>query len=674
MDKMDLDAITQCARYARAVMQEQFDRKFAFSVIIAANECRIFYWNVVGAHVTEAINIHRDARTFLQVMGRFATMTPAELGYDTHFSNAGRVLSFQKNFKTHLTIHPSTPRTGLTLPPENPTPECPVTSAPSPLVLEITSTVFEARGLLFDRATRVWEGVAFNDNGTLWDLRHQTNRPNEGSFHKFSETIPAVPRLVCLEECDTTYSYHAQIKKAEVIHVLPAVRSDHSNRLSIGTYSGGEFDSRSMNVDDEDASGEDSSDEGSQLAAVRGDDATGNGTDNDEGGNEWDENDEDPSIEDENGEDPSIEDENSNDDDEVVNESGYYLERILLRFVFDHKGRSLDSAEDAVELLEATIQWIDGLRKLDVAGVIHRDIWYGNLMLPSLDDQHKQASIIDFGLAHWRGETIEGQGETIEGQGETVEGQQHDMLSGEQNDSPIDSKRGPRWSSQPHCHVTGTLPFVAYELLKHSSYAEEHQHALQHDVESVFWVLLYICLKRADNVPQRLLGLSERLNSRDIETVMDTKLALLLEHYSLLLEALGDFGGLKYFLHNFAEHYQTCRGARKPIDVEEVLSLATRGLEVAREKAAELKQAAAELKQEEAELKKATQLKKAAQLMFKKPVLEVKKAKAPSISLDPFTSQKPGSSNPRRTNTVKHETGKLLRVPLKRTPLPSEPG
>lgn len=35
-DKMDGDAVTQSARYARAVMMEQFDRKFAFSVLLTS--------------------------------------------------------------------------------------------------------------------------------------------------------------------------------------------------------------------------------------------------------------------------------------------------------------------------------------------------------------------------------------------------------------------------------------------------------------------------------------------------------------------------------------------------------------------------------------------------------------------------------------------------------------
>lgn len=81
--------------------------------------------------MTKAIDIHKDSATFLQVMGCFATMTPAELGYDTHFSNAGRVLSYQKDLTTHLTIHPTPPRTYFTVPFETPTPECPSTSAPS---------------------------------------------------------------------------------------------------------------------------------------------------------------------------------------------------------------------------------------------------------------------------------------------------------------------------------------------------------------------------------------------------------------------------------------------------------------------------------------------------------------------------------------------------------------
>ncbi|EXX72272.1 hypothetical protein RirG_070830 [Rhizophagus irregularis DAOM 197198w] len=38
------------------------------------------------------------------------------------------------------------------------------------------------------------------------------------------------------------------------------------------------------------------------------------------------------------------------------------------------------------------------------------------------------------------------------------------------------------------CHRTGTLPFMAIEILKHNA-----EHTFQHDLESFFYVLCWIC-------------------------------------------------------------------------------------------------------------------------------------------------------------------------------------
>lgn len=122
------------------------------------------------------------------------------------------------------------------------------------------------------------------------------------------------------------------------------------------------------------------------------------------------------------------------------------------------------------------------------------------------------------------------------------------------------------------------------------------------------------------------------LNWPDIGVVRDAKLSLLVESYKELVEVGGDFGGLKYFLINFAKHYQSRRRAGQPLDVEQVLGMAKRGLADAIEKAAKLKKAAK------------IQLKKAA---------KAKKAKAPKIGTGagPSTSQKPDSSNRPRINS-----------------------
>lgn len=39
---------------------------------------------------------------------------------------------------------------------------------------------------------------------------------------------------------------------------------------------------------------------------------------------------------------------------------GYYLERVLLRFVFEQEGRPLSEARSSLEVLDSTVQWLDG--------------------------------------------------------------------------------------------------------------------------------------------------------------------------------------------------------------------------------------------------------------------------------------------------------------------------
>lgn len=338
--------------------------------------------------MTEAINIHRDTETFFQVMGRLATMEPADLGYDTHFSNAGRVLSFQKDIKTHIKMYPSQvdPFLDSTAP----------TPTTTPLVLELRATQFESKGLLFNRSTRVWRGVVVNEDATEWAKGDtyiikqnwaDDSRPNEGYFHNLAKHIPAVPELACMEVCDSTSSYHARVTRDEVLGYLFPLNAKCPGQPPMEAYSGPggdaprtpdagsgrEVDNRSLDGDEDYVTSdvEDASDE-DHVAS---------------------------DVEDAGGVEPAIDEEaiykeyylktKTGDDSPSGNplsdKRGYYLERVLLRFAFKREGRSLKEAKDTVELLEATVQWITGLIALDKAGIIHRDISIGNLLLPKED-------------------------------------------------------------------------------------------------------------------------------------------------------------------------------------------------------------------------------------------------------------------------------------------------
>ncbi|KAG8909157.1 hypothetical protein FRC01_007100 [Tulasnella sp. 417] len=468
---MDVATLAQVSQYAQSLMLEQYDRNFVFTVLISGTQCRVFHWDVAGAQVMVPFDIHKKPKLFLQVMGRLATMTPSELGYDIHFSNAGRVLSSQADIKTHLTIHPSIPRPFLNHADKSPTTEC---SNKKTLILELKEMQFEAKGPLFTRATRVWRAVATNDPQATYIVKQNwadDRRPNEGFFHHVARNVNEVPKLVSMEEREFTSSFRAR------------------------------FDSNLT------------------LPISKADDTKG------------------------------------------ANEKP--LERVLLRFVFDREGRSLSKATDSAELLQATVQWIDGLIALDNCGIIHRDISHGNLLLPFTSDGRGtgQASIIDLGLSHFKDNA-----KTIK---EFAPGEDYSARTFDQ--AVLGS-----FQPQPHRHLTGTLPFVAYELLKSFHNSAQCQHGLHHDVESVFWVLLYVCLKgRGTKMDTKFADMLRDLTSSDVNTVKNQKLTCLLEE-DIFKGIGGTFGDLEGFLGGFAAIHLDY--GKQPVFASEVRNLAFREL------------------------------------------------------------------------------------------------
>ncbi|KAG8917819.1 hypothetical protein FRC01_002194 [Tulasnella sp. 417] len=510
---MDMSALVQMAQYARSVMLEQFDRNFVITVLITGHECRVFHWDVVRAHVTLPFPTH--SALFIQVMGRLATMTPSELGYDTQFSNAGRVRSTEiEHIQTHLTIRLSKPRAFFD---HNATSSTPESSENGPsLVVDLENILFESKGLLFNRATRVWRAVAVNDplpeaecqwsKGNTYIVKQNwadDKRPNEGFIHTLAQKVDVVPKLVGIEERQFTSSFRARFQKEHFLDFEPPEKAKGSRKSASRTrsiprgYASHTYDHASTGVCDKGVGDED-------VASNVG-----------------------------------------------AGDEKRPFERVLLRFVFDGVGRPLSEVGDSVELLQATEQWITGLIKLDESGIIHRDISYGNLLLPSSRDGTGQASIIDFGLSHLKDENILTQ-----------------LLS---DRSPKGYILG---DSQPHGHVTGTLPFVAHELLSKFEKKKGCMHALHHDIESVFWVLLYICLKEhqdEDNVFGKIL---RALTSHEVHQVEREKRALLNpEDEDDRFENVGKFGELEDFLNKFVQIRKACGGKNAGDLASKVLDL-----------------------------------------------------------------------------------------------------
>ncbi|KIO15954.1 hypothetical protein M407DRAFT_34416 [Tulasnella calospora MUT 4182] len=579
----DMKTLVQVANYARAMMVEQKDRNFVFTVLITGDECRVFRWDAVGAQVTEAINFHQNPKLFLQVMGRLATMTPSELGYDTHFSNAGRVLSTE-TIKTHLTIHRTEPRQYFTHDPAPLTPpDCP--EALPPLILELEKLQFESKGLLFGRATRVWKAVSVEPPGVHYIVKQNwadDSRPNEGFFHTLTTGVAAVPNLETMEECEFTSFFRA---RDGVKGVLPLVAVNRVEKLALKRqplFGGGTSrtdDHASTDVHDAGVSAESecmSDDDMDGDAASDEDDGadgnTGVGGEEDVGDNE--------DVADQKGASQVKGDENAN------GASRPSLERVLVRFVFEGEGRPLSHAKDSIELLQATVQWIKGLMDLNGVGIVHRDISYGNLLLPSpKEGEPPQARIIDLGLSHLMKDIKQSAGnEPHHSSGphhpfepDHPSDPDHAPDSGrsselEQSSEPDHSSPNPNspavGSSQPHHPLTGTLPFVAHELLQDPPI---NHHALHHDVESVFWVLLYVCA-RADGASRRFRENLLTLFDPNITAVKHTK-GNCLNDPAQLKNIGGKFKDLEGFVTGFTQTWRDCAGNRTEMP-SKVLALA----------------------------------------------------------------------------------------------------
>ncbi|KAG8844154.1 hypothetical protein FRB96_003260 [Tulasnella sp. 330] len=126
------------------------------------------------------------------------------------------------------------------------------------------------------------------------------------------------------------------------------------------------------------------------------------------------------------------------------------FERVLVRLVFEAHGFHLRSTKKTKHLLVAAQECLMAIHELHEAGILHRDISYGNLLIRR-DPVTKElrAVLIDLGLA---------------------------VRCDEQGEPPGDSDN--------HHHLTLLDDSMAQPL-----------YGRRHDIESLFWVLLWICLQ-----------------------------------------------------------------------------------------------------------------------------------------------------------------------------------
>ncbi|KAG8939954.1 hypothetical protein FRC00_013391, partial [Tulasnella sp. 408] len=153
----------QTACYARCMKLEHVDRNFSLTLTITGPEFRIARWDSAACYVTPLINFHEDPLSLIRVVGRLASMSPTDMGYDTAFSNAGRVLYSQAvpgkdRIRTTLDITPCKVYENLQVSPRTPAKD------PVKYLLD-DDMLCDARDLLFCRSTRVWKAQLITDSG-----------------------------------------------------------------------------------------------------------------------------------------------------------------------------------------------------------------------------------------------------------------------------------------------------------------------------------------------------------------------------------------------------------------------------------------------------------------------------------------------------------------------------
>ncbi|KZT68574.1 hypothetical protein DAEQUDRAFT_692221 [Daedalea quercina L-15889] len=152
----------------------------------------------------------------------------------------------------------------------------------------------------------------------------------------------------------------------------------------------------------------------------------------------------------------------------------HYYDRFHMRIVLDTVGIPLDEFPSTKVFIEAIRDAIKGHRLAFLAGVLHRDVSKGNILL-LLGDAPFKGFICDFDYSSFVDSTVFG---GVRPDGYTDEDAvEHDLKE-----------------------RTGTFRYFALELLNRR---EKIIHGVRHDLESFYWVILWIVLRHTDHTHEK---------------------------------------------------------------------------------------------------------------------------------------------------------------------------
>ncbi|KAG8998321.1 hypothetical protein FRB93_013796 [Tulasnella sp. JGI-2019a] len=515
----DSETVAQVARYARAMRMDQPERNFFYTLLISKDECRIFRWDSAACYVTEPLAYHEEPERFIELIGRLAALSPEGLGFDLAFSNSGRVHS-SKMMNTTLTISPSEVQDLQERDGEHRIPRRSRLEAGGP-----RSRIFHLKKILarvaldynFCRSTTVWvcseviHGVPEKQLRIIKQNHQDDSRPHEASFYDEANGIEEVGHLMCFEQLDSTREYRERIADPDVTGCWR--KADVEVKSKAPAPATPTLDEWLAEMDEPGDAPRSSIPAKRETTGLQSTQAS-RGTRRSRASTHpapvktlycagrW---------------------------KHHPDEKRPQLERVLLRLVFDQIGAPLSFATDVTQLISVAHDCLNGIWRLWQEGIIHRDISFGNLLLtPS---KTPRGFLIDLGLAM-----------RIPKGGQAQEG------------------------SELHHHLTGTLPFIAVTLLRTRNRNPRPAHEVGHDIESLFWVLLWICLTYSGDTNPDLwvTDTLKNLNHAETSVVADKKALILADPTEIVIP--GKYSHATLFLRAYAELCRTGQSAYGPVN------------------------------------------------------------------------------------------------------------